>query len=191
MNTIYTDAPEAIAVVQRAFPEYRHAASRLSIRAFHPVKPTSYWSGGNRDYWALASLDGKSATGAAKENGSGFGETAPEITEIPEGTALVRFSTGNYVCACIYLRPENLTAMLPAPVELGENEKIVLICSSNLTSPARKEAMARNGLTLNKIEESKQILVSKGLMTKNGAVTTDGRNAANSFPNKNDILHKY
>lgn len=191
MNQFYTDAPEAIQIVQKAFPEYRHSASRLTVKEFHPVKPTSYWSGGSRDYWALASLDGSNATGAVRENGSGFTENVGEITEIPQGTALVRFTTGNYVCACIYLRPENLTKMLPQPIDLTPDEAVVLICSAGLNSPARKEQMARNGLDTARIESSKILLINKKLMTKNGAVTTEGRNTANAYPGNKDILHKY
>jgi hypothetical protein len=191
MNKIYTDAPEAIAVVQRAFPEYRHSASKLSIQEFHPITPTSYWSGGTRDYWALASLDGSAATGAVRENGSGFTEGVGEIREIPQGTALVRFTTGNYSCACIYLRPENLSKMLPAPVELTQDEAVVLVCSSGLTSAYRKEQMARNGLGFARIESAKALLINKKLMTKNGAVTTDGRNVANARPDNKAILNRY
>lgn len=191
MNQFYTDAPEAIQIVQKAFPEYRHSASRLTVKEFHPVKPTSYWSGGSRDYWALASLDGSNATGAVRENGSGFTENVGEITEIPQGTALVRFTTGNYVCACIYLRPENLTKMLPQPIDLTPDEAVVLVCSAGLKSSYRMQQMARNGLSIARIEEAKILLINKKLMTKNGAVTTEGRNVANARSDNKAILNRY
>jgi len=188
MNSFYTDAPEAIAIVQRAFPEYRHAPSRLSVKLFHPVKPISYWNGGTKDYWAMATLDGQSASGAAKENGSGFGPIAEEIKELPQGMALVRYTTGNFCCAVIFVNSENLSKMLPAPTALDNDEAVVLVCSSGLKSAYRKEKIRDNGLTPERAETAKQNLINKRLLLKNGAVTTEGRNAANAQPNKQAIL---
>jgi len=191
MSTIYTDAPEAIAVVQAAFPQYKHAPSRLTVQPFHPITPTSYWSGGTKDLWAIAKLDGTQASGTVRENGHGFTEGVGEVQSLPEGCALVRLTIGNRESAALYVPADNLAKLLPAPIALTDDEKVVLVATASLVSSARNRVYTAHRMGTERVTATIASLVTKGLMAKNKSVTTNGRNAANSIPEKNEILWKY
>lgn len=189
---MYTDSHESIALVRAAFPHYQHARGRLSVRPFKgPVSPTSYWSGGQRDYWAIVDMTTHVAAVAAT-NGSGFGlnpHAAPAITELPEGKALVRYTHGPRDYATIYVNPENLSPMLPESVELHGDEAAVLHCTKRYTSRARRQEFARalgdytvRQQHLDRWDAAVESLVKKGLLLKSGAITTTGRNVAESLP---------
>lgn len=189
---MYTDAPEAIAIVQRAFPSYTHAPGKLEVVPFKSVVPASYWSGGTKDLWSFVRLDdappGTPDWAHIPENGSGFGQTMKAIEILPPGFALVRQTIGSFKAAAIYLNPENLTLMLPPPVELTDDEKIVLCMTKRLKSAARLEYSARKAKR-NEYDPATRVwydnvraqLVTKGMLTKQGATTTAGKNAADTI----------
>lgn len=187
----YTDSPEAIKVVQAAFPEYRHAPSRLTIQPLtHAVTPSSYWSGGSRDYWAFVELATLKASQVLPESGSGFVQDAKPIESLPEGYALVRYRIGAFKSASIYLNAVNLTPMLPASIDLTPDEEVVLTCTASYKSFARREYAARKWGSytvkpehLARWDGAVALLQSKSLLAKNGSVTSAGRNRAKSYYN--------
>lgn len=187
----YTDDKNAIAVVRAAFPDYHHSACKLQVREFHPIRPTSCWDSGHRDLWAIAKLDTSGASGWVRENGTAFTEDVGEITDIPDGTALVCLSQGGRETAILYVKPENVARLLPSIPTLTDDEMVVCVVTSNLKSFARAEKYKKNGLDNLRVESAKASLVAKGLLLKSGAITTEGRNAADSCPKKQNILWAY
>lgn len=183
---IYTDSKEAIAIVQAAFPDYRHSSSRLTVEPLtYPVTPTSYWSDGSRDYWSFVRIADLKASSTLPEAGSGFVQDAKPIDKLPEGFALVRFTVGSYKSAALYLNPANLTPLLPAEISLTPDEEVVLSCTAGLKSFARREHAAKlwGSWTVKpehaaRWEATVASLKVKGLVQSNGAVTTAGRNRA-------------
>lgn len=186
---MYTDAPEAVAIVQAAFPDYRHSAGKLQVEAFKgPITPTSYWAGGTRDYWSFVRLSDLKASPSLPENGSGFTPDSKDVTYLPEGFALVCCTVGNYRAARIYLPEANMTKLLPAPIDLTADERLVLTCTARFKSSHRREAAARkwsgyivDATVIKRWDAAVESLKAKGLLAKNGSATTDGRNQAGDY----------
>ncbi len=146
----------------------------------------SYWSGGSRDMFYLVNLATGQVSPAAAENGSGFGMVRESLImkELPPGCGLLLVSIGHYKHAVLEVHPENLAPLLSAPtVELSEDEKVALACTVGLKSFARREYAARKWgayvvtpATLKRWDEAVAGLLAKGLVSKNGAATIEGRN---------------
>lgn len=179
MSRHYTDAPEAVALVRCAFPDYKHSAGRLTIRPFtHPVTPTSCWNGGSRDYWAFVALDASKATPPIPENGNGFTPDCKPVEHLPQGFALVRVTIGSFTAAELYVPPENLTPLLPLNVSLSLRQLAVLVATRSLISSARREYCARVGIKADEFTHLQAELRSQGMLNKAGAITTSGRNVS-------------
>lgn len=186
MQTTYTDAPEAIALVKAAFPDYHHSSSRLTIEPFKgPITPDSYWSGGTRRYWAFVRIADLKPSSPLAESGSGFVADAKPIEALPEGFALVCYQIGSYRCARLFVPESNLTPLLPPSIDLTPDEEIVLACTAGLKSFARREHAAKlwGSWTVKpehaaRWEATVASLKVKGLVQTSGAVTTAGRNRA-------------
>lgn len=191
MKPTYADSPEAIKVVQAAFPEYRHSPSRLTVQPLtYAITPSSYWIGGSRDYWAFVELATLKASSTLPQSGSGFTPDAKPIESLPEGYALVRYTIGTFKAAALYLNASNLTPMLPASIDLTPDEEVVLACTAGLKSFARREYAARKWGSytvkpehLARWDGAVALLQAKSLLAKNGSVTTAGRNRAKSYYN--------
>lgn len=110
--------------------------------------------------------------------------------ELRDGYAVVEHSIfqGKDMGLTIYINPVNATAFLPAKVELTEDQFFVLDATKRLVSSyngrdrfqlaneelvyARKPAVSRE-----RWDAAKAELISAGLLTKSGAITTKGKNA--------------
>ena len=178
MNTTYTDAPEVQAVVRAAFPRECISKGHLQVAPFHPVTPSSYWSGGSRDYWAFVRLVDMTPSDALPESGSGFVPDAKRIETLPQGFALVRVTRRNGPSlATVYLHPSDLTPMLPPSTTLSPDEELVVVITASLKSFARLEEAYRCGMTSARWNAAKASCIAQGLLNKAGAITTEGRNA--------------
>lgn len=124
---------------------------------------------------------------ALPENGTPFsnGGKAVRIETLPDGVALICHSMGPYERATIYLNPANIRAdMLPAPVEMTREERIVLCATrcfkssyAGIKNYRFSEATACTGISLADWETAKLSLIGRGLLNKAGAITDEGRNA--------------
>ena len=189
MTTVYLDNdPVARDLARVAFPAY--SGRRYKLRVVDPATPmniTSYWDGGSRSYYAFVNLATKAVV-TVPQNGSGFDRPIGP-TPIPEGCALIEHSIfqGHDVGITIHLRTENATAMLPKPVELTRDEKIVLIATRSLKSSYGgvrdyrfHEASRETGITAERWNVAKDALIGRGLLNRAGAITDTGRNAVGS-----------
>ena len=162
------------------FPDYRGKSFR--VKAFvGPMNLTSNWGGGSRDYFALLSL-ATLRTMPVPENGNPFsnGGKTERVEQLPPNCAVVEHSLfcGKDLGITIFVGQENLAKLLPAPVAMTPDQKVVLAATVGLISSARfQEAEYHTGITRKVWDATKLELVAKGLLKPSGAVTDAGRNA--------------
>lgn len=105
---------------------------------------------------------------------------------IPPGYVCVQFNnSGMYTYIIIISPPENVSALLPAPVNLTDDEKIVLKYTKEYKSSYAGisnyrfyEARRTTGITWPRWGVAKENLIKEKFLNKRGAITTKGRNAA-------------
>jgi hypothetical protein len=174
---MHSDDPEVKRLVRAAFG-IEPANGKTEVKAFRgPITPSSYWSGGSRDWWAFVRLaDAKAAS--LPESGSGYVPDSKPVETLPEGFALAcMHQAGSSKWFTIYVPAENLSKVITAPVQLEQDENIVLRATRGLKSGYRREAVARLGITPAMYEAAVQKLIGRGFLNRAGAITTAGRNA--------------
>lgn len=166
--------------ILRALAErlFGYKGTKFQIITGNAFSPHAYWDGGTRSTYRMIRREGMqvSVPNGAIENP--FNQVAHKDIEIPPGHFVVEHHIfcGKDMGIIFRVREDELdTRMLPASQELTAPEKLVLSVHAGLKSFARKEYIARLGLT-SRHEEIKASLVEKKLMLKNGAVTPEGRN---------------
>lgn len=150
------------------------------------------WSGGYKNEYVVVDLVSGESVGIPEP---AWNEKYRErFVTLREGIALICYAfcgTGGHIT--LYVHPQNLTPLLEKPVELTENEKVVLYCTSCYKNSyggekdmRRKEAN-RMGYKLTAAEwiALQKGLCQRGLLTANGALTMAGRNAC-----PNNVEHK-
>lgn len=99
---------------------------------------------------------------------------------IPLDGAVIKGSRGNSVYATIYVHPDALAPLLPAPSsDVSDKEKAILYAYNSLKSgPYRQEELRRVDASQSDVDA----LIAKGLLKRNAAgsvsITTDGKNAS-------------
>jgi hypothetical protein len=156
-----------------------------------PQTVNSYWSGGSRAEYVLVNLITRETWSVPTshpyfdraDNGDRCGNL--ELRELPPDTCLI---SGGIFCGkpgsiAIHVRPENMTAMLPAPgPELSAQQKSALDVICTIRGGARRDEFDRRSLGAYGADNPHvSALLAAGLAKKNKAgavsVTTDGRNA--------------
>ena len=182
---MYINNPEIQQIARIAFPNY--SGRKFQVLAFSgPKNIHSYWDGGSRDSYVFVNLNtGK--TMEVPENGTFYTAAIGELKELPEGIVLVEHSIfcGKDAGITVFVHPNNLTKMLPAPTEVNNNELIVLVATRSLKSSYGgilnyrfHEARQITGIGLISWEKARQSCIAKGLLNKSGAITDNGRNVA-------------
>lgn len=97
------------------------------------------------------------------------------------GAVIVGSQGGRGTFASVYVHPQNIAAMLPAPREaLSEREQLALDCVGSCVSSYRKDVFARGGLgAYGPTNEYVVALAAKGLVKiagKGVSITTEGKN---------------
>ena len=139
----------------------------------------SWWDNGVRDFYAVVNP----ATGVVVEAPSQHPWFDAKVDwvhdyQVRKGEVVVRhsyFGTRQHVTLIVC--PEQAPAMLPRPIEVTDDERGVLSVTAGYLPAFRKEYFARLGLTPTAVETAKASLMSKGMLTKAGAITPKGRNA--------------
>lgn len=183
-SAYYSDAPEIRDIASKAFPGYSGRSFKVDTFS-GPMTLRSYWDGGSKTDYAIVNMK----TGRSKpipENGGPYGGKAFRISKLPEGFAVVAHNTftGKDMGITIYVNPENISKMLPAPDETPWAEKVVLSATRSLKSSYAgikdyrfREALKDTGITKPEWDQAKEALIQKGLLNKAGAITDKGRNA--------------
>lgn len=187
---IHTNAPEVKEAIRAAFPSYKGRTFSVAPLTF-PFSCRSYWSGGSRTSYAVVNLAEEKAK-AVPQNGSPFDGGELKAEGLPAGYAIASHSIfcGKDMGCTLYVLPENLNPrMLPPAVTLAWPEKVVLSAISCLKASyggvkqyRRTEACRQTDITPAEYEGAKAVLVDRGLLTKAGALSTEGKNAAGQVP---------
>ena len=170
--------PEVARIVSAAFPDYT-GRKDIGVELFRPgMNVDSYWSSGHRDYWSVVEMT-TLHTQSGRETGSYQGDTdSKTLDNLPSNCALVCLTfSGQYKYVRIFVNAENLTPLLPAPVELTDEEKKVLFHTKGKSVYAGITRQMNSGLPKEVWDKVQNDLISKGFLKKNGAFTTEGRNA--------------
>jgi hypothetical protein len=174
-------------IVAATFPDYHGRKFRISV-SDTPLNVRSYWDGGSRRFYRFVNL----ATLEASAQVPVQSMFDPEIkgadnVTLPEGFACVEHSIfcGQDTGITIHIRPENSAGLLPAPIELTREQRIVLIATRSFKSSYQgisnyrfHEAHSVTGITLDSWNLAKSQLQAKGLLDARGALTFHGKNAA-------------
>ena len=103
--------------------------------------------------------------------------------EFPEGYVVVVHANCRWEHVEIIAPASAITPMLPAPVDLTDDEKTVLIATRSLKSSYNGipnyrfvEAKRARGITLERWEAAKTSLIDKKFLNKAGAITVEGKN---------------
>lgn len=187
MNTIHLESndPTATEIAKAAFPSYAGRKFKVTIvKPDHTFNLTSGWDGGSRDLYAfvrLTDMKGVQVSNYVGLVGNNFNRSGRDF-QLAEGFALVEHSTfmGKDVGLTIYLTEENATKMIPAPVELTRDEKVVLAAVRSLKSSyggVKNYRQTESGLSASVWATNVEILKGKGLLNKMGAITPAGKNA--------------
>lgn len=106
---------------------------------------------------------------------------------IPDGFVVVVHVHGRWEHVEIIAPASCINPMLPAPTELTDDEKTVLIATRCLKSSYAgipnyrfREAARSRGITLERWEAAKASLIEKKFLNKAGAITVEGRNVCPS-----------
>lgn len=170
---------------------FRNASSGYTGRDYRVEATTKVhiygcaWDEGNRNqYQAVRLLDGSTAP-TAHEYGNPF-DGSPISADFPltPDVAVVCRHWGRVDYCTIYVHPDCLQKLLPAPDTLSEDEKIVLYYTRSRKSTYAgiknyrlSEAKREKGITADRWESAKAACISRKLLNAAGAITTDGKNA--------------
>lgn len=186
MDVIYTNHPDVIALARRAYPEYSGRKYRVRINE-HPINVRSCWDGGSRSYYRFIKLDGTTETIEVPAQ-SAFDAQIPGAEAVPlqPGLACVehRIFCGKDMGIQIHIHPANAPKYLPAPMDLSDDERIVLKYTAHLknsyggrTNIRYTEAHRETQITPERWAAAQKTLIIKKLLDSRGSVTGDGRNA--------------
>lgn len=194
MGTIHLHPNDAVKALGRAaFPEYRGRMYQAIITE-DPISLNSHWDGGSRDYFVL--INSRAQRAQAPQSGTMFDgplSTPPKVAPTPD-LVIVKHSIfcGKDYGLTFYIHPKLAPRMLPASADahgLTRPEQLVLLAACSLKSsyqgrPIRRDECARKGVSPAEYDAALNSLKAKGLLNKSGAVTVDGRNVANTLPNR-------
>lgn len=187
MKTYWTEGKLAKKYARAAFPDCKKRAVAIS-----PLPPSAeielrgnYWDGGSRSYWAAVKLDSKTAVTLGAQNPL-IDPRGPK-TAVPPGYLVAErvYFCGKDMGVTLHVRPENFALLLSSgEEEVSWAEKVVLSATRGLkntyggqTDLRFKEAYRIVGISREEWNEAKGALTERGLLRKNGSITTEGRNA--------------
>lgn len=186
MNTIHLEASQVPATLKGGYAGKRFKAMPC-LEVTIPAD-AGLWSGGSRDRWYAVELEtGRTVAFPGQDAAPWDDRQARKVTLVPGIVVVCHvIFCGEDMGLEFHLHPENATRLLPAPVELTENEAIVLDATCGLKSSYngmdRYEMKKRDNygklfMTREAWEQAKQALIERKLLDKRGAVTVAGRNA--------------
>jgi hypothetical protein len=147
-----TNEPGIGPIAAAAFPSNRKA---IHVAEFcGPRNVNSYWDGGSRGVYAIVNLETNQVWRAPtshphfdrKPTGERCGEL--EVIELPPNCALVQGGTfcGKPATVTVYLHPDNMVKLLPAPVELDSQHRQALGVICGVKGGYRQDEFQRRGL---------------------------------------------
>jgi hypothetical protein len=202
MPTVHLSAsdPSVKAIVSATFSGFtgkRVEAIITDTVSFHGTM----WDEGSKRSYVLLRLADRVAQPIATAPYFQQSELHTATHTIPPGFVVVCLSTFRGVDSLEIHGPSaNLSPMLPAPMELTDDERIVLAATAGLKSSYAgesnyrlSEARRETGITSDRYNAAKSALIARKLLNKAGAITVEGRNAIGStrlfdLRNKSDLI---
>lgn len=175
--------PSVRAIVQRAFPGWK-GRSFVAVIADSVRFYGTMWDGGERRTYAAVRLADMGVVTIAQEQFAVDSAAHRTDWPIPDGVVVVVRCEGRWEHIEIIGNSSVVNPMLPAPVELTIDERIVLaaICSlkssyAGIPNYRAHQARQYTGITQERYDAAKATLTARGFLNKAGAATTEGRNA--------------
>jgi hypothetical protein len=184
---MYAKIRELPESVRRALESVRYGAADIEVIAAERVSPSGASGSGMRAFVVIVDL----ATGECKHMQGSWGgsnmfnpqnqvDLDTQDYPIPAGVAVVKGSTGYpRTFATLYLAPQNMAKLLPAPIELDARDQWILYTFDGLNSRGRRDEWDRERDPPSEADLNR--LAARGLLkrSRNGAtqITTKGKNA--------------
>lgn len=179
-------------VLEKAFglPWQKYRTTQFSFVVTPTVEIVGLqWHGGSGNAYVAVKLDTMEMKPLVDHRPWPQNEYAMPPMNIPPGVAIVKQSTfrGKNHGVTFYIHPDNAPEMLPAPEEseLDRDQKIVLVATrtfkpsyGGIKNFRLDRARKQTGITPERWETAKASLIANGYLTKAGALSPKGRNAA-------------
>jgi hypothetical protein len=186
MKAVHLDAKMVPAQLRRG---YRGKTMQAVVTETVAIPPGSgVWDDGSKESWRAVRIEDGATVG--------FSATTDNVVTLRPGFCIICHSItqGQDTGLTFYLNPLDAAPMLPAPVTLTAQERIVLEATHRYKASyagktrldmARDDSRAwitdhivgERQITRVEWEAAKQALIGRGLLNKVGAITTAGRNA--------------
>jgi hypothetical protein len=184
------DAQPAIKMMKAAFPSY--SGRKFEIHIAETVDVRSSWCEGSRDTFVFVELE----TGAVSNvvpSQSAFDRLldGAHAVPLPDGIGCVEQSIfqGKHMGLKLIIASSNSPRWLPAKVELTETEGLVLVATDALKNSYSGEKDIRfsrvhrqRGTTRAAWDAALITLKARKMLTAQGAITAEGRNAITDHP---------
>ena len=172
------------AIIRASFPSYNGKDVRANIATKTDFFGTQ-WDEGNKTDYVIIRLSDLASYSIPQAPFARSSDAHEKYHEITPGFVVVAYHSARgreYIE--IIARPENITPMLPPPIELTEDEETVLIASRSLKSSYAGvsdyrfvESRRSRGITRQRWDAAKSALIARKLLNKAGAITVEGKNA--------------
>lgn len=191
MQTTYLDPNEVPTQLRGAYTGKQFRAvvtDSVTIPSY-----AGLWDGGSRDtYRVVRMADGAELPASDNMSAPWDNSRRDRKVDLCRGICVIKHTifSGKDMGLTIYATSHDVAPMLPAPVELTDNERIVLIATRSYKSSyngrdrydmARDDVCGFNRdaefMSRATWDETKQALIDRGYLNKRGAITTSGRNA--------------
>ena len=182
-ETVYVNRTDVEPIINATFPGYR--GTKIRVKAAESVTLTDLnWSGGGRSQYAGCDLAQGKGTGDASAGNAAHPWHNPyegAVVPLQPGLALVQHTVfaGKDLGLTIHVHPSMLPKFLTTGgEELTPEQTVVLRCIRCLISSFRREEAARLGIDARAYERIVDDLKAKGLLSKQGGLTVEGKNLA-------------
>ncbi len=184
MNRVYLKKSDSsvAALLNATFPDYngKNIVATVSdtVRFYN-----TQWDSGSKRSYCIVKLNGLQVCSIAEAPFLKRDALYETDHAIPEGYVVVVHANCRWEHVEIIAPASAITPMLPAPVDLTDDEKTVLIATRSLKSSYNGipnyrfvEAKRARGITLERWEAAKTSLIDKKFLNKAGAITVEGKN---------------
>ena len=182
---MFINRKQVPSIILAVFPDYNGHKFEFQVTQKITLA-NAYWDGGSRSFYKAVNLLNGQITEAHPALSNPYQcPTSPTI-DLPKDTAIIEHSIfcGRDCGITIYLHPDNAATLLPSPITLTQDEKIILCATRSFVSSYAgikeyrfKEAKRTTGITWERWCATKDNLITNGFLTRSGAITTKGKNA--------------
>jgi len=185
MTTIYLNPDQTMKDLATQYFGYNGKKYRVVISDKYHLQ--NYWDGGSKSEPLLIQREGLKVSSPKNTTTNPFRDDAHVTLDIPPGYFIMehKISRGKDMGITFYVRSDEVDSMmLPKQEELSRDEMIVLVATRSFKSSyggvkdyRYQEARRVTGITVDRWNVAKEILIEKKLLNKNSSISNEGRNA--------------